>query len=326
MHCSRRRAFTFLELLIVLALVAVLIAFLVPAVQKVRESSNRTQCMNNLKQLAMGCHRYDQVNKFLPPARIGRDAYATWPVLIMPFIDQNGIYAQWDIRQGFSSQTAGARESVVPMFFCSSRREPMISPADQNGLANPSRPAQANGGMPGACGDYGGCSGDGTNMSMNTANGTMICGRVLNPPNPGPQAGLQGIDQPNNTPPTLPLVPILEFSGYVSLATIADGKSNTLLLGEKHVRTGHHGMRSDGDAAYYSGANYNTAQRAAGPGYPIARGPGDSNSNHRDMFGSVHDGICFFAIADGSVRSLATTIDLVTLGRMANRADGNAID
>lgn len=323
---ARRGAFTLLELLVVLAILAILIAFLVPAVQKVRESANRTQCMNNLKLLGLACHRYNDVNKFLPPARVARDAYATWPVLILPFVGQKTLYQQWDIRQGFSSQSAAARETLVPIFFCPSRREPMVSPADQNGLAAPIRAGQANGGLAGACGDYGGCAGDGENMSLGTANGAMVCGRVLDPPNPGPQGAILGIDQPNLNPPTLPLVPILKFSGYVSLRAIADGSSTTLLLGEKHVRPAHHGKRKDGDAAYYSGANHNTAQRAAGLAYPLARGPNDHHLNHRDMFGGPHEGLCFFVFADASVRSLGVDIDVVTLGRLANRADGNATD
>src|ERR1043166_3524164 len=136
-HGVRRRGFTLIELLVVIAIIAILIALLVPAVQKVREAAARTQCTNNLKQLALGCHNYHDTNKFLPPARIARDAYATWPVLVLPFIDQQPLYKQWDIRQGFSSQNQTARETALPIFFCPSRRQPMISPASQNGRNPP---------------------------------------------------------------------------------------------------------------------------------------------------------------------------------------------
>jgi type II secretory pathway pseudopilin PulG len=309
---------TLIELLVVIAIIALLIALLVPAVQRAREAAARTQCTNNLKQLALGCHAYHDANKFLPPARVARDGYATWPVLIMPYIDQGDLYSHWDIEQGFSSQNAVARETAPALFFCPSRRPPMISPASQNGRAVPRTSADANGGLDGACGDYGCCSDDGSSGAPNTNQGTgaMIVAHVLLPAPPYP---LGTDNQPNGAPPHLPLIPILKFEGYTTFLSLTAGASNTLLLGEKHVRPGYLGTQGDGDAAYYSGANYDTAQRVAGPEYPLAKDPADSNANHCDMFGSWHPGICLFAFGDGSVRSLEVTIDPVTLGMMASR-------
>ena len=238
---GNRRGFTLIELLVVIAIIAILIALLVPAVQKVRESAARTQCSNNLKQLALGCHNYQDAKKGLPPARVARDAYATWIVLIMPYIEQDALYKQWDITKGFSSQNAIARETTIPICFCPSRRTPMISPAGQN--------TGPNGGKAGACGDYGCCAGNGSNRNLYLANGAMINGHVIDPKGPGPQSGSNGIDQPNTNPPAQPLVPILAFDSYTSLAWITDGTSNTLLLGEKHVRFGHFGENGEGDQA-----------------------------------------------------------------------------
>src|ERR1700737_3938080 len=104
----KRQAFTLIELLVVIAIIAILIALLVPAVQKVREAAARAQCQNNLKQLALGCHNYHDVNKFLPPARICRDAYVTWVVLVMPYIEQQGAYKLFDITQGIGKQSNAA--------------------------------------------------------------------------------------------------------------------------------------------------------------------------------------------------------------------------
>src|SRR5437660_11989476 len=109
------------------------------------------------------------------------------------------------------------------------------------------------------------------------------------------------------------------------MVQITDGTSNTLLLGEKHVRKNHLGEQGDGDAAYYSGAGYDTAQRVAGSGFPLARNLDDNNSNHQDMFGSWHPGVCMFAFAAGTVRGLNVSIDVTTLGRLANRSDGNTV-
>ena len=311
-----RAAFTLIELLVVIAIIAILIGLLVPAVQKVREAAARTQCTNNLKQLALACHAYQDVHNGLPPARVARDAYATWPVLIMPFIEQANVYKLWDIRQGYSSQVPAAQQALIPIFFCPSRRDPMLSPANQNGGAN--------GGFTGACGDYGCCAGSGPSMNTYLGNGAMINGHVTNPGR-GPQSGVNGIDQPNTNPPKLPLIPILSFNSYTKLQTIRDGTSNTFLLGEKHVRDGFFGQSGDGDAAYYSGNSYDTAQRVAGPGYPLAISPLDSHSHHNDMFGGPHTGVVVFAFADGSVHDIATSIDVINLGRLANRQDGQPI-
>jgi hypothetical protein len=304
--------------LVVIAIIAILIGLLLPAVQKVREAAARMQCSNNLKQLALGCHNYQDVFGGLPPARVARDAYATWPVLIMPYIEQDNVFKLWDIRQGFSSQSAAAREAQIKTFFCPSRRAPVqLSPGSQN--------AGPNNGLDGACGDYACCAGNGANMNIYLANGAMINGHVTNPAGPGPQGGNNGIDQPNTNPPAQPLIPILSFTSYTSLVTITDGTSNTFLLGEKHVRLNHFGENGDGDAAYYSGWNYDTAQRVAGPGYPIARDARDNNSNHRDMFGSWHTAVCLFAMADGSVHGISPSIDVTNLGRLAGRNDGQVI-
>src|SRR5437870_4121662 len=90
-----RRAFTLIELLVVIAIIAILIALLVPAVQKVRAAAARTQCINNLKQIALGVMNYQGAYKVFPAGTMYRanaagkfDYYETWTITILPFLDQ----------------------------------------------------------------------------------------------------------------------------------------------------------------------------------------------------------------------------------------------
>src|ERR1039457_1840547 len=95
-----RPGFTLIELLVVIAIIAILIALLVPAVQKVREAAARIQCTNNLKQIGLAFQAYHDANKYLPPATArfdhqddGGPYNATyWSYFILPYIDQTPLY------------------------------------------------------------------------------------------------------------------------------------------------------------------------------------------------------------------------------------------
>src|SRR6188768_1718632 len=91
------RGFTLIELLVVIAIIAILIALLVPAVQKVREAAARTQCQNNIKQVALGIHAYHDAEKKLPPSYL-RDVQLSWHVAVLPYLEQGSLFNAIDTK------------------------------------------------------------------------------------------------------------------------------------------------------------------------------------------------------------------------------------
>jgi prepilin-type N-terminal cleavage/methylation domain-containing protein/prepilin-type processing-associated H-X9-DG protein len=90
-----RRGFTLIELLVVIAIIAVLIALLLPAVQAAREAARRAQCVNNLKQIGLGMHNYNNTVGTFPPGVKGC-CWGTWCVFMLPFIEQQAMFNAWN--------------------------------------------------------------------------------------------------------------------------------------------------------------------------------------------------------------------------------------
>jgi prepilin-type N-terminal cleavage/methylation domain-containing protein len=96
-HSSRRTAFTFIELLVVLAIIAILIGLLLPAIQKVRETAAKIKCGNSLHQIILASHQAHDVNLSLPPGLgywPGQNAYGTYHFHLLPFLEQNALYQE----------------------------------------------------------------------------------------------------------------------------------------------------------------------------------------------------------------------------------------
>jgi prepilin-type N-terminal cleavage/methylation domain-containing protein len=155
---ARRRGVTLVELLVVLSILALLMGLLLPAVQRARESANRTACANNLHQIGLAMHQYHLVHGTLPSFSKDGDDATTWCVLILPFLEQDNLYRQWNFSRSYYEQSDEARLTRVPNYFCPTRRTPSTPPlasrsGDQRFNQDDLHPSTYPN-VPGALGDY----------------------------------------------------------------------------------------------------------------------------------------------------------------------------
>jgi prepilin-type N-terminal cleavage/methylation domain-containing protein len=149
----RHGGFSLVELLVVLAVMALLAGLLLPAVQRAREAANRTSCANNLKQIGLAMHHYHLDHDSLPPGCSCQQG-ATWAVLILPYLEQENLAGLWDLRRPYYRQSDAARLTSLPHYFCPSRRLRSTDPTESISGDVPSDgpPDAAN--VPGALADY----------------------------------------------------------------------------------------------------------------------------------------------------------------------------
>jgi prepilin-type N-terminal cleavage/methylation domain-containing protein/prepilin-type processing-associated H-X9-DG protein len=128
----RRPGFTLIELLVVTAIIATLVALLLPAVQQAREAARRAQCKNNLKQIGLAIHNYESTHGRLPSAGEGT-VYTTSPPStvfglhslfsqILPYLEQANTYQRFDFNVAYNAtpQNIAASKQAIPTYVCPS--------------------------------------------------------------------------------------------------------------------------------------------------------------------------------------------------------------
>jgi len=321
----RVKGFTLVELLVVIAIIGVLVALLLPAVQSAREAARRMQCANHLKQIGLAGTNFENQYKGLPPLRLA-DNWPTWAAMILPNMEQSNLITLWDLKKRYFQQTPQAVEQNLPFYFCPSRRtRPRTFSVGDVRTAQTAFPD-----TPGGLSDYAAACGtaytnyDGA-IVENSRNGLTV---LVN-------AKTGAIEQDTGSLSSLDTI-VDRWSVRVRFAEISDGTSNTIMVGEKHIRlTSLHGKGED-RSVFNGDSETGPVSREAGitwdangnpvPGSerPLAKNPRDSFQSS-NVFGSYHPNVCQFVFVDGSVRPIAINIDNETLARLASRNDGKTV-
>ncbi|MFM9964487.1 MAG: DUF1559 domain-containing protein [Planctomycetaceae bacterium] len=302
---SARSGFTLIELLVVIAIIALLAALLLPAVQQAREAARRTECLNNLKQMALACHSYADPHKCFPSGFIlspnaGFAVTFTSPINVPLGPAINGVVQQvqlndWNYSDSWSWQALILSQmgmGTVGVNFNQPKSAMMGSDnlvACQQMIGSYTCPSSAlPSSRPGGYGysNYRGCIG--------AANGT----------------GMMFQDS------------------AISFKSIRDGESNTLLIGESLM-----GFWGDGNsccARFADDDNNNIPDRGTDGMIPTMRPSSfdtywTTSGIHFFGFGSWHPDTCNFALADGSSRPIAKNVDFKILKALSTRDGGERV-
>jgi hypothetical protein len=348
-ECSSR--FGRRELLVLVAVVGLMLAAIVPAIQGAIEAARRTACNGYLKQTGLAVLNFHDARQEICPSYLTDDhspdalprGYATWPVLLLPYREQQDVYDLVDLSVPLDETAEPTadhtliRGMTMLHFQCYSRRSGWNGPFRQrSGWKGPF-----------AVGDYAcvslaeASSGKVVRGEPRTWDAAMLPSRVFN------------ASKDANTTPLGDFAPgalrAREFRSMTSFASILDGLSNTAFIGEKAIRRGHLGghtkdfaktvLPSEQDGTFYHGRGGDPADLIA-PGAmahwsrrlaPLNPGERllplqqrDEDPNNR--FGSWHPGITLFLLGDGSVRQVNNATSTLVLQRLGCRNDGERLD
>jgi prepilin-type processing-associated H-X9-DG protein len=310
-----RSGFTLIELLIMIAIVAVMVGLLLPAVQRVRDAAARAQCANNLKQIGLALHNFNDSRGFLPPGNelsapgSSAPTKTNWAIQILPYLEQEALYRQYnDSASNSDSANKPVREAFVKVYTCPSDPMPHRIQRPPTG--------------PGRFVDY------------MTSNYRAVAGRseglnfyevVNNPPTLAPSAKNLPYDWRG---PMHAYLPALQL-GRESLTSIPDGTTYTLMIGE-YATTSAESRRSLWAYSYgsYSVGTAVPDGRTLIPDFDrcaYTLGAGEQACSRG--WGSFHAGsnVINFVFCDGSVRAVSTGIQVNMFAHLGSIAGADPV-
>lgn len=307
---SIRSGFTLIELLVVIAIIALLAALLLPAVQQAREAARRTECLNNLKQMALACHNYSDSHKSFPSGFILSTnpsislAFTMAPITIQLGPPVSGVVQQvqltdWQYSDSWSWHAMILSQmgmSTVGVNFNQPKFDPMNPMAVTDNMVACQQPI-----------------------------GSYVCASN-SLPSSRPQG--YGYSTYRGCMGTSPGTGMFYQDSAVSFRMIRDGESNTLLIGESLM-----GFWGDGNSCCARVAdddNNDISDRGTDGAIPTMR-PSTfdtywtTSGIHFFGFGSWHADTCNFSLADGSTRAISKNINFKIFKALATREAGERV-
>ncbi|MCA9271018.1 MAG: DUF1559 domain-containing protein [Planctomycetales bacterium] len=292
--------------MVVIAIIGILVALLLPAVQAAREAARRMQCSNNLKQIGLALHTYHEANNTLPyGANFGSAVGGTWATMILPQLEQQNVYDQFDLtKKIWDPVNEAATKAVIPVYICPSdgkASDALLGGRIQAGSQNAAKSMGL--WYPTSMGP----TRDGTSPSVSC----VYCGET-------PQVGSFCCANTSDYGPDGVGVMDRYSQQPVDFSMIRDGLSNTFMAGETLPR----------QCTFNGAHNHNFP--IAGTTIPLNTFESTDEATNSKWwsgcgFKSAHPGGATFLLCDGSVHFLPDSIDYRLYNELGTRAGGEVV-